>query len=171
MKLHLLSLLCLLFTCSVFSQNDGDQLFQPDLVHQIKIESDNTEVYINNQLHGLYLIVEQIDKTFLNNYFADNSGTLYKTGSNGLDIKSGDSSYVKYDALIATVNNNSGATLKNELDQILDTEAFLRNNITQNIINATDNLFDLNTNYFLYHEPKADLMYFVPWDFNRYMIC
>ena len=36
------------------------------------------KVYLNGSYWGLYLIVEQVNKTFLKQHFADNDGNLYK---------------------------------------------------------------------------------------------
>ena len=57
------------------------------------------EVYLNDELQGVYTLVEQIDKTFLNDYFADNEGVLYKTSGNGLEIQTEGGTFDEYDEI------------------------------------------------------------------------
>lgn len=268
---QLFTALAILLINSLFAQNNGDQLFQPDILHEIRIESDNpnffddlineyyagypddyvylpakvwldgvevdsvgvrvkgglsafddkrplkldfnwfrpeqefqglkkvnlhnayfdasmqreaisyeilrnsglktprtafTQIYINDELHGVYNIIEQIDKTFLQDYFANNDGVLYKTGDGELEIVSDQGTFTEFNHLMSVVDNFSGNALKDTLDKVLDTEAFMRNLATQNIINSTDNIITVDYNYYLYFEPKSQLLYYIPWDFN-----
>lgn len=52
-----------------------------ELFEQVDIPTPRTsfvDLWINDTHLGLYTMVEQIDKTFLNDHFADNTGNLYK---------------------------------------------------------------------------------------------
>ncbi len=152
-----------------FDQSMQREAMSYEILRRSGLKASRTafaQVFINDEFHGVYLIVEQIDKKFLSNYFADDSGVLYKTGETGLEVKTEGATLEAYDQLINTVNTFSGDALRDTLDKILDTEALLRNIATQNLINATDNLIDVSYNYYLYQEPKSGLFYFIPWDFN-----
>lgn len=98
------------------------------------------QVYINDELQGLYTLVEQIDKTFLNNYFADENGALYKTKECEVRLISDEGTMEPYNKLLETLNNFSGTALKDTLDKILDTEALLRSLAVQNVMNTVDNM-------------------------------
>ncbi|MBK8425070.1 MAG: CotH kinase family protein [Lewinellaceae bacterium] len=43
--------------------------------------------------HGIYIMVEQVDKNFLRNYFADDEGTLYKNKICELEIEAGPATF------------------------------------------------------------------------------
>ena len=124
------------------------------------------QVYLNNQYLGLYGLVEQIDKNFLRNYFADDEGTLIKTGQTDVELKSDTGSLMLFDDLRSFVSSSSVNVLSDSLEKVLDVDAFLRQIVVQRIIGTADNLIRYNYNFYLYQEPKSKIQYFIPWDYN-----
>jgi len=123
-------------------------------------------VFLNHQFQGVYGLVEQVDKNFLRNYFADDEGTLIKTGQGGIELKSDTGSAMIYDDLKNFVASMSPTMLVDTIEKVLDVDALLRQMILQSMTNTVDNLFTVDWNFYLYQEPKSGLQYFIPWDFN-----
>ena len=124
------------------------------------------QVYLNNQLQGVYGLVEQIDKNFLRNYFANDEGTLVKSGQRGVDLKSDTGSVSIYSDLKQFVNTTPNSILADTIEKVMDVEGFFKQLILQNIISTADNLFQYENNFYLYQEQKSQIKYFIPWDFN-----
>ncbi len=124
------------------------------------------QVYLNNQPQGVYGLVEQIDKNFLRNYFANDEGTLVKSGQAGVDLKSDTGSVSIYNDLKQFVNTTPNSILADTIEKVMDVEGFFKQLILQNIISTADNLFQYENNFYLYQEPKSQIKYFIPWDFN-----
>ena len=131
-------------------------------------------LYVNNELKGLYLAVEQLGESYLERNFGSSNGALYKAnGGNGselnwlekssaytgLDLKSGST---KGEELLAMVNElNNGA----DYEKVLDVEEALKF-IALNMATANmDSYLGGNKhNYYLY-ENKGTFS-ILPWDYN-----
>ncbi|MEO1262982.1 MAG: CotH kinase family protein [Bacteroidota bacterium] len=123
-------------------------------------------LYINDEYHGVYILVEQVDKNFLRNYFATDEGILYKNKICSLEVTSGDPDYSFSDALFALDTDLPDSAFMAALEPILDTEAFLRYMLIENFINAVDNPIQVDCNYFLYYNHLDGRLTWIPWDFN-----
>ncbi|MCC7245403.1 MAG: CotH kinase family protein [Saprospiraceae bacterium] len=124
-----------------------------------------TKVYINNVFQGLYTIVEQVDKNFLRNYFADDEGTLYKYGTIE-EVVSGPNTFDHLNEIKYIQSNLSGYAFEQALDTTLDINAYLRFFLIQTFINATDNPIINGNNCYIYHEPRQGLISWIPWDLD-----
>ena len=140
-----------------------------DIFREAGVKAPRTafaEVYINDELHGLYILVEQVDKNFLRNYFADDEGTLYKNKIGILEVAAGDDDFSFIDELNAVANISDDDEFAEAIEQIMDTESFLRYMMIEVFIHAVDNPITVDQNYYIYHEPKSGLLAWIPWDFN-----
>ena len=124
-----------------------------------------SQVYVNDVLQGLYLLIEQIDKTFMNHYYANDEGTFYKVKFDELIVQYDSGVLDEYDEMIDVATATPSNELKSKLDTILNTDNFLKLMAVMIITNSVDNALD-NTNFSLYHEPNSSLLYWVPWDLN-----
>ena len=124
------------------------------------------EVYVNDVLQGVYIMVEQVDKNFLRNYFASDEGVLYKNKTCVVEVDAGENTLFYYQQMLDVVNGTPNAMLPEVLDTVLATDALLRYFFMEVFVNAVDNPIQVDCNYYLYHEPKSDLVYWIPWDFN-----
>ncbi|MCC6461550.1 MAG: CotH kinase family protein [Saprospiraceae bacterium] len=123
-------------------------------------------VYVNDVYHGVYILVEQVDKNFLREHFASDEGTLYKNKICSIEVEAGEQNLAHYTEMISIATSLSGPAFQTAIEKVLDTDAFLRYFLVSNFINATDNAIDVDCNYYLYHQPKSGLLYWIPWDFN-----
>lgn len=123
-------------------------------------------VYINDEWQGIYLLVEQIDKTFLRNYFSDDEGSLYKNRICEVVYESGEETMAYHEEMLDIVNNTLPSELYQNLEPVMDTRSFLKYMFIELLTNIADNPISADCNYFIYHEPRSDLMTWIPWDLN-----
>lgn len=124
------------------------------------------KVYFNDTYHGIYIMVEQVDKNFLRNYFADDEGTLYKNKICELEIEAGPETFGHMEEIAEITTTLSGEPFRAALENVLATDAFLRYFLLHHFINAVDSPLDVGCNFYIYHEPRTDLLYWIPWDYN-----
>ncbi len=138
---------------------------------------------INGEYFGLYAVIEQVDKEFLKRHFEDNSGNLYKPELNSgslrwqgenienyrdINLKTNEES-PDHSALIHFIdvlNNYDAEQFKNEIENILDTEAFLRWLAINTALVILDSYAGSPHNYYLYHDPERGVFTYIPWDVN-----
>lgn len=126
------------------------------------------QVFVNDVLQGVYILIEQIDNTFVDHYFASKNGTILKGGEGTVSpvvVVDETGPLDDHTEMINVITNTSPSELKNTLDTIMDTDNFLKYMIVLNLINAVDNAIQ-NYNFYMYHEDKSSLLYWVPWDQN-----
>lgn len=131
-------------------------------------------VYVNGELWGFYLAVEQIGDAYLERHFGKAYGTLYKanggSGSEltwletaeaytGLDVKSDKRNDKALHAMLDELNNGSG------YEEVLDTDNVLKYIALNAVIGNMDSyLSEKKHNYYLY---ELDGVFSVlPWDYN-----
>ncbi|MBL7829149.1 MAG: CotH kinase family protein [Saprospiraceae bacterium] len=122
-------------------------------------------VYFNNMFNGLYIMVEQVDRGFLQDRFSTDDGVLYKNKTCNLEVESGENTLEHYQNMMQAASLN-GTAFRNAIEQVLDTDAFLRFFLIEHFIDARDNPLDVGCNFYLYHEPKTGLNTWIPWDLN-----
>lgn len=124
------------------------------------------KVFFNQTYHGVYILVEQVDKTFLDEMFASEEGTLYKNKECSVVVDSGEETLSYFQEMVGIANNLSGQAFQSAIEEVLDTEAFLRFFLIENFINASDNPIDVGCNYYVYRIPNTGKLYWIPWDLN-----
>ncbi|MFT4800983.1 MAG: spore coat protein H [Flavobacteriaceae bacterium] len=151
-------------------------------IHELKgntyCETSYTKVYLNEEFWGLYLIVEQIDKTFLKKNFGENDGNLYKsitrTGlrwegndfepySNNIELKTNKTKndHAAFINFIDILNNRP-----EEIESVFDMESFLSILSVDVVINNWDSYYDNERNFYLYLNPNDNKFHYIPWDYN-----
>ena len=143
-----------------------------------------TKVYLNDEFWGVYVIVEQVDKTFIEQNFGDSSGgSLFKAtqGANLSDQGPDSSAYffsydLKSNALdggtyttlvnfIDFINNSSDVDFQAEIMNYIDLENYFKVLAVDVAINNWDSYFKGN-NYYLYFNPSTQKFNWIPWDYN-----
>nr|WP_281423182.1 CotH kinase family protein [Paenibacillus oenotherae] len=131
-------------------------------------------VYVNDELRGFYLAVEQVGESYLKRNFGNSAGALYKanggSGSEltwlekmsaytGLDLKSASSNDDIILDMLDELNNGTG------YEKVLDVEEALKF-IALNTLSANmDSYHGMNKhNYYLYEDDG--LFSILPWDYN-----
>lgn len=124
------------------------------------------KVFFNDIYNGVYIMVEQVDKNFLRNYFADDEGTLYKNKICELEIDAGENTFEPIEEIQQITATLSGDAFRMALESKVATDAFLRYFLLLHFINSVDSPMDVGCNFYIYHEPRTGLLYWIPWDFN-----
>ena len=137
----------------------------------------------DNELLGVYTLVEEVDKPFLRARFGDDRGLLMKP--EGLrefaDLGDAWDRYKKQyapkreatkaeaDRVIAfarLVHTADDATFVKEIGSALDVDGYLRFLAATAFVANGDNFF-FGHNYCLYLHPKTNALHVIPWDLDR----
>lgn len=141
------------------------------------------KVYINNTYWGLYMMVEEVDKDFLDDGYGDDKGNLFKGDPNG-DLKWMGSSVNTYTAkyelktnetqnnwtdLVYFIDkiNNSPTNFPDSLNKILHVTPWLQNWAASNIFANLDSYIGSGHNYFVYHDSITNKFNWITWDVNE----
>lgn len=145
------------------------------------------KLFINGEYWGLYLIVENVDKTFLKDHYGknNNEGNLFKTDRGaGVSLKwYGDdkAAYQKEGLLLKTnediddwngmyhfidVINNTKDSLKEKVSKVFDVESYLKILAIEKLCYSWDSYWGNGNNFYLYQHPDGK-MHWIPWDFNE----
>jgi hypothetical protein len=148
-------------------------------------------VKYNGEDWGFYTLIEQIDDQFLDWRIGDDSGNLFKAGSNfgggdgeanlvylGLDQSLYESSYELksneetddwYDLIdfIYFLNSSSDAQFESDLPSRLDLAPFLSSVAFNNLFSNLDTYTMSARNYYLYHNMSTDQWEWIKWDANE----
>jgi spore coat protein CotH len=142
------------------------------------------KLYINNAYWGLYTLVEQVNKPFLKDHYSDNDGNLFKGDPQGSLQWLGSSAsfyYSKYELktnetendwsdlvrFIDRLNNTSSTILRDSLEQILNTESFLKYWAATITFVNLDSYMGSGHNYYIYHNLSHGRFEWIAWDVNE----
>ena len=133
-------------------------------------------VYVNDELFGFYLAVQQIDDQYLESNFGNSYGALYKgvnTGT-GSDLQWIDDKVSSYTGLTQKSEKSNDDILIDMLDELnhgtdyakyLDVEESLKYIALQMLTNNTDSYVgSMKQNYYLYE--NDGVFSILPWDYN-----
>lgn len=157
-----------------------------NLMREMGIPAPKTayaNLYINDELHGLYTLVEQVDSEFLEQHFTNPDGDLYKpdttdvTNGVGNDLKWIDALYDSYTAVELKTNeestdNQALITFLDELnngsdyESVMDVNAILRYLAVSTALGNLDSYQgSLAHNYYIYENSNSFSV--IPWDLNE----
>lgn len=147
-----------------------------------------TKVWVNEEYIGLYLIIENIDKTFLKSKYgsANNDGNLYKTdrgASVPLDWQGADKEAYKQQGMKLTTNENAddwsgfidfvnflnnynGSDFKDLFEKKFDIHSYLKALAVEKCVRSWDSYWGGGNNYYLYNHPDGKWRW-IPWDMNE----
>ena len=151
--------------------------------------ANHVRLYINDVYYGLYINVEHIDENFVNYYFGNNDGNLYKClWPADLDylgddpdlykLTNGDrrvyelktnkelDDYSDLSDLIASLNLLPDA-LFTEFEKSFDVDGYLRILAVDVAVGSWDDYWYLKNNYYLYNNPESGLFEFIPYDYDN----
>ncbi len=150
----------------------------------------HAELYINNQLFGLFANIENIDDEFLQAWFGSDAGNLFKClylgepadltnrADGRYDLVGGGKTYVletneasndfrDLAQFIAIVNTSAMADLPAALEPLFNVEDFLRWMAVSALCGSWDDYRYNANNYFLYHDPVSGRFQFIPYDYDN----
>ncbi len=172
----------------------GDPSMQRDVVcynmmREAGIKAPRTahaKVYLNDEYWGVYVMIEQVDPTFLQNNFASGEGNLFKNigwsdleylGENkntykqaiALKTNEEDDDWTDFIEFVRVIDQTSQANFKEEIEKVFNVDYFLRVLAIDIMTDNWDSYLDHGRNYYLYHEPTSDQFFWIPWDYNLAM--
>ncbi|MCP4135834.1 MAG: cellulosomal protein [bacterium] len=137
-------------------------------------------LYINDELFGLYTAVEAIDDEFIKANFENSDGDLYKPDGLGCDLlyETGNDNYYSglWDSWIELNEDTTdhGAMLNlvyefnygSSYESVLDIDSFLRYlAVSTVLVNLDSYQGSSGHNYYIY-EPEDGAFHILPWDLN-----
>jgi hypothetical protein len=135
-------------------------------------------VYINDDLWSLYVLVEQVGPKFLDEHFGDNNGNLYKAIDSDLKYlgmndslyklqfeKKSNESIDDWSDLI-NLTKTIRDTHIDTINKIFNVELFLKTLAIDVSLNNWDSYFDAGRNFYLYNDTITKKFQWIPWDYN-----
>ena len=134
-------------------------------------------LYINESLHGLYLLVEHVDSEFLENNFDNPEGDLYKPDGTGSDLLWHGPDFSAYTGVELKTNEDitdNAAFIQmidalnngNDPDPVVDVDEVLRYFAVSTALSNLDSYQGpLAHNYYIYEQDGRFSI--IPWDLNE----
>lgn len=138
----------------------------------------------DQELLGVYTVVEAVDKAFLQDRLGSSEGLLFKP-ERVRDIEDLGEDWTAYEqayepardakpeeaarlmAFARLVAQADDQAFAEQIESFLDVEAYLRFLAATAFVANTDSFFVLGHNYYLYLHPTSGQFYFIPWDVDR----
>jgi len=135
--------------------------------------------------HGVYTMVEEVDDTVIDTQYADDDGNLYKPDGDGASFAKGtfseevfgketnedEGDWSDIQTLFSVLHDESRtsepAVWRASLDEIFDTDIFLKYLAVNTIIQNWDTYGRMTHNYFMYNDPATNKLTWIPWDNNE----
>ncbi len=142
-----------------------------------------TKVYFNDTYWGLYLVVEQVDKTFLKQHLSTNKGNLFKNMGNSdlswlgqdtslyqetFELKTDDNAEAWKDFVhfVEIINQTSDEEFEQKIDSIFDVDRYLKVLAIDVATNNWDSYIEHGRNFYIYQHPDTKKFMWIPWDYN-----
>jgi spore coat protein H len=139
----------------------------------------------SRELFGVYVMIEQVDKTYLADRFSNHSGNLYKAAMWGGDLKWLGSDPAPYRGcyekktneleddwsdlinFIYVLNSTPDPSFRTEIEKVLNVDGFLSYLAANTALSNLDSIAGRNCNFYLYRNPRTGKFEFLPWDLNE----
>lgn len=146
-----------------------------------------TQVYVNDEYLGLYLLVENVDKTFLKRHYGSqgNDGMLFKTGrgvqvllnwlgpdssayqDQGLNLNTDENrDWSGFIDFVDLLNNDHGPGFQQRLAAKFDVHGYLKVLAIEKLVRSWDSYAGGGNNFYLYAHPDGQFRW-IPWDMNE----
>lgn len=147
-----------------------------------------TQLFINGVYWGLYLIVENVDKTFLADRFGldSNQGNLYKTNrqagvtlkylgsekqrykQEGLELKTNETldDWNRLIAFISKLKDADANWARSQLPQYFNIDEYFKILAIEKLVFSWDSYWSNGNNFYLYEHPNGKIIW-IPWDENE----
>ncbi len=137
-------------------------------------------VYFNGAYVGLYKAVEPVNKQFLEAYYTNDNGNLYKCEPNTPLTWEGNNQTFYYDNAELKTNestndwsdfidlidqiNNSGNNFENDVTSVFNMDDYIKAWAMNMVLGNLDSYMYLPHNYYLYHNTDSDKFEWITWD-------
>lgn len=154
----------------------------------IAVRTSFTKLWVNGEFIGLYLVIENVDKTFLKAHYgsSQNDGNLYKTDrgasvslnwlgaepdgykGQGLKLTTNESidDWTNFISFVDLINNDHSPDFKQKLEQRFDVHTYLKVLAIEKCIRSWDSYWGGGNNFYLYDHPDGQFRW-IPWDMNE----
>ncbi len=132
---------------------------------------------VNGQALGVYSLVEELDKAFLENWFEDDGGNLYKcswSGRTGANFEAGSYSEIRYQResgdrdgafdVRRLIDGLSSVSSGPDLGALMDKENLLAYNALVSLTGHWDSLNGNVNNDYIYRDRLSGRWYVIVWD-------
>lgn len=144
-------------------------------------------VYLNDEYQGVYVNVERIDESFIEQHLPDANGALFKVdeGGPGCNLQflgddpsiykktfeakseSAKKAHLRLVEFIRTINQSKTSDFAAKLEATMELDDFLRTAAVMLFSGAFDQLTGWGPhNYYLYHDARRDRWRYLPWDLD-----
>ena len=136
----------------------------------------HARVLLNGRDLGLYVVLEAVNRTFLEQHFRTAKGSLYEANLTDIDVPMEQdtgfrSNQVDRLNLVRVCSMTNQMERWHELPTVLDVDRFISFAAMEMLTAHWDGYVLHTNNYRMYHEPRADKFYFIPhgmdWAFLR----
>jgi hypothetical protein len=142
-------------------------------------------LYVDGELIGLYVVVEQIDKIFIRRYFENNACNLYKAGNDGagltylgenqgeyeslysLKTNEDENDWSRFIEMIDKLNNTPSRNFVDTMSKWLNLDGCVRLLAFNMVLSHFDSYTGSGRNYYLYDDMDAGRFNIIPWDLNE----
>jgi hypothetical protein len=142
-------------------------------------------LYVEGELIGIYVMVEQIDKIFIQKYFENNAYNLYKAGSDGaaltylgddqeeyedlykLKTNESENDWSRFIEMLDRLNNTSRRNFVDTMNHWLNLDWCLRLLAFNMVISNFDSYTGSGRNFYFYDNMQNNQFHVIPWDLNE----
>ncbi len=150
-----------------------------DLLEEMGVatpEHSYVNLYVNDELKGLYLLVEFVNGDFIEKHFSNAEGDLYKPDGTGSDLQWIDDDFSSYSDVELKTNedtSDNGAFMNfvyemefGDGESVIDVDSVLRYMSVSVALSNLDSYHgSLAHNYYIYEQDNVFSM--LPWDLNE----
>jgi spore coat protein CotH len=152
--------------------------------------ANHVELYVNGDYFGIYANIEHIDDNFIETYFGNDEGNLYKNiypcdmaykgtdpdaykevfwGRRAYQLRTNTErdDYADFAELVDIVNNTPIEDLECELESVLNVENFLKCIAFDVLIGNWDGPHYNKNNFYLYHNAATGKFEYIPYDLDN----
>lgn len=141
------------------------------------------KLWFDNKLIGIYMFVDEYDKTFLKRNYNNNDGNLFKADDKGAylnwlghdpnlyavyELETNEEQNDKTDLInfLYSIHHSSDLQLVDSLKSYLNLDAFMKSLAIEALVCKGDAFYDSGHNYFLYHNSSTNKFEYLPWDMD-----
>lgn len=142
-----------------------------------------TRVYLNGEYWGLYVMIEQVDKEFLDNNFPNDKGNLFKNQSwsslswkgntqeaydSTFNLKTNEeeNDWVGFISFMNLLNNSSDEEFKAQIGKSFNVPLYLKVLAVDVATGNWDSYLEHGRNWYLYEDLESGIFHWIPWDYN-----
>ncbi len=157
-----------------------------DLLRAVGVKAPRTsfaKVYFNDVYWGLYQVIEQVDKEFLQNNFSNAEGNLFKNLSwskleyNGpntfnynnifsLKTNREEDDWSGFIDFVDMLNNSSDTEFEENIQSAFNVPLFLKTLAVDVATNNWDSYMEHGRNWYMYEDTNTGQIHWIPWDYN-----